>query len=82
MYQIQYPDTITYDFPLGYKHCKLQKIVLAFHNSPAQIAKIVIPPEEYASLKSAGCSFRTAIKRVKLDMLVRTIKGSIYLIKY
>ncbi len=82
MYQIQYPDTTTYDFPLGYKRCKLQKIVLAFHSSSADIAVVNIPQEEYSNMKSAAGSFRVAIKRAKLSILVRTIKGSIYLIKY
>lgn len=82
MYQIHYPDTITYDFPLGYKRCKIQKIILDFNSSAAAIAVINIPPEEYSNMKSAAGSFRVAIKRAKLDMLVRTIKGSLYLIKY
>lgn len=82
MASISYVTPAVFEFPTGYKRCKLQKIVMDFHNDPATVAKIEIPPDEYTSLKSAGGSFRVAIKRIKLNILVRSIKGSIYLIKY
>lgn len=82
MYQLNYLNTTAFDFPTGYKRCKLQKIILDFHNSNSPIATVDIPPEEYTSLKSASGSFRVAIKRMNLSILVRCIKGTIYLIKY
>lgn len=66
------------------KHSRknILKALEAFHNSDLQILRIEPRiPEEYASLVSASNSWRCSIRTSKYHMVVRTIYGSLYIIK-
>lgn len=59
---------------------KNQNVILGFWYSPKEVARLNIP-DEYASTASFRNALVYATKRLDLPILIRTIKGSIYLIK-
>ena len=63
-----------------YTPTKNQRIVLGFWNSPKEVARLAVPAE-YASAASFRGSLAAAVKRLGLPVIIRSIKGSIYLIK-
>lgn len=57
----------------------VQAVVEAFHRSKDQL--MVLSAGTYANLNSARGSYKVAIKTLGYNMMIRTIKGSLYLIK-
>lgn len=63
-----------------YIPAKNQRIVLGFWHSPKEVIRLTTPTE-YASITSFRGGLAAAVKRLGLPIIIRSIKGSIYMIK-
>ena len=68
-------------FDAFYTRTKLQERLEEFANSDEELAKVAYHPHEYASVQSAYCSIRSAIKRFRYSFRARIIDGAVYLDK-
>lgn len=64
-----------------YKPSKIQEVLDQFMESDDLAVRCIIAPGEYKNLKSAWTTYHTAINRLRYPIVVRTIKGTMYLIK-
>lgn len=62
---------------LGY----VQQVVEDFYQSDKEMVIVFILPGAYASINSAQCAYRRAVKKLGYNIAVRAINGDIYLIR-
>ena len=59
----------------------VQQVVEDFYQSDKDMVIVSILPETYASINSARCAYRNAIKKLNYNIAVRVINGDMYLIR-
>lgn len=64
-----------------YRPCKVQKHVIAFHESEDDVWRLKFASGEYHSTRAAQTSYSHAIKTLGFSMKARILDGELYLIK-
>lgn len=64
-----------------YRPCKVQKIVMEFHDSPDKVWRLSFKSHEYGNTRTAQTSYSHAIKSLGYRMKARILDGKLYLIK-
>lgn len=63
-----------------YLPAKNQRIIIGFWNGPKDVVRLAMP-EGYSSMSSFRGSLAQAAKRLGMPVIIRVIKGNVYLIK-
>lgn len=63
-----------------YLPAKNQRIIMGFWHGPKEVVRLAMP-EGYSSMSSFRGSLAQAAKRLGMPVIIRVIKGNVYLIK-
>ena len=63
------------------KPSERQMELLEFMNMGVQCVKVTLLPGEYSSISSAYSTLSKCVKKLGIPVVVRTIKGELYLIR-
>ena len=64
-----------------HSHCKAMRIIEEFMRSGHEVVQLKYDTQEYTNVNSVQSTYRRAIRKLRVDCVVMTRQGKVYLIK-